>query len=210
MIDYEKLREAHRMAEIFSNERKGRMVFICVGFPINEEQFIIDIFHDGIKVNNEDDYFSLDELITKLKKLTQPEPKTFSGWVIDGFGNIEEWHGFTEDVLKDCDLNVYPTKSALIEAQIQYWQSLRDQSEVATDMVPASEGDPKGFSADECKHMLSESSTHDLVRWCNDCSRWGWFREECQHKPSLYGMRQVGSTPDTEFEKCIKCGEFYQ
>lgn len=196
----------------------------------------------------------------KLRQLTQPEPKYKEGsqvWFTE-CGDIR--NGYIKSIRNDSyliDLNedvsycekeddLYPTKAELIEAQIEYWQSLREiphefrrgvcvhcgdkpfentsncnrpenqnisdeklvRSEHINDAAyylnPAFEGEVKG----ECKHMLSESSTHDLVRWCNDCSRWGWFSEECEHESDgkYYPTPCIGNRIS---KKCIKCGEFY-
>lgn len=52
------------------------------------------------------------------------------------------------------------------------------------------------FACAKCGENKADNIIHNGIR--------------CEHEPSLYGLRQLGSTPDTEHEKCKKCGEFYR
>ena len=188
MIDYNKLKIAHELAEKYYNDTS-----ICnsirIEYYFDDEPYISYQWHNT-REDKIDLYKHIDELIIKLKELTQPDPKYKEGQKIYALYAREitqlevlcnEWDA--EKGAYRCEIvnprlwwyehEIYPTKSALIEAQIEYWQSLRDQLEDVRDMVPAFEGEVMGF---KCQHESDE-----LV-YCS------------------YPLRY----------KCIKCGEFYQ
>jgi len=193
MIDYGKLREAHELAD------QAKIAIRTQTRHVNGKYrkflgWIMDFSADN-------SFESIDDLITKLKELTQPEPKYKEGsqvWFTE-CGDIR--NGYIKSIRNDSyliDLNddvsycekeddLYPTKSQLIEAQIQYWQSLRDQSEEAIDIAPTLPDDfvKKVFDhydAKECQHQ-SDGHVHTVVSF-----------GACVEK----------------INKCIKCGEFYR
>lgn len=172
MIDYDKLRIAHKLC------LKNGYSFSCFfgGKDITgyfEQELIGDnyIIYDIEAGPILDEYENIDDLIAKLQELTQkeepkakykvgeflyfintnePEWKIESSSVTcypkpDGNNGFEyEFEGWTihENYL-------YPTKQALIETQIEYWQSLHNHSEDKLEKVECqheSDGD-KFYSA---------------------------------------------------------------
>lgn len=192
MIDYEKLRLAHELCTKTTN------YFIRLELGIEEGIGDIELFDIS---SNEIEYFkSLDDLITKLKELTQSQPKYKEGeevWFvghnrqiltlvisaiekdIDGYiyadlnGNAFEW----------LEHELYPSRQALIESQIEYWQGLLPDSE----MKPLFEGEIKSFN---CAKAIRDH--HELV---------------CQHESD--GKIYAPYPPMLDY-KCKKCGEYYK
>ncbi len=83
---------------------------------------------------------SVDDLIAKLKELTKPMPKYKIGqeiWVIrkdeaiiatiwaESNGIYQIGHDYGYAFLEEKF--IYPTKESVIEAEIKYWQSLREK-----------------------------------------------------------------------------------
>ena len=142
MIDYDKLKLAHELAHKFANKVDGNFVLISqqVDYFGGQEENIMyrsNLIKGGLIA------CSLDDLIDKLKELTQEEEpkakytvgdmvffinknKIFEG-VVDASGSNgyrvlsqgKQW------IYQDDDL--YPTKAELIQAQIAYWQKLKQE-----------------------------------------------------------------------------------
>ena len=189
MIDYEKLKQA---IKITSELSYGKLK--CEFSKHDGCEFFFNYCNpDGV-----DGYLftNLDDLITKLKELTKSEPK----YAVDDFvWRLNDEHGVTKCRVISLDLasdemylcedddfgenwwtesQLYPTREALIEAQIKHWQSMLGPFDTSSLCAPND-------------YAVKEP-------------------EECEHKPSMYGHRQLGSTPDTEHEKCELCEEFYR
>lgn len=137
MIDYDKLRTAHELADkidcicefdIFTNENASL-------FKINYER-IDRYFH------KHESYINIDNLITKLTELTQSKPKYEIGqevWFIDCEDEIDKlivgsidssgennnyYYSDQGGCVKDSD-GLYLSREALIEAQIDYWKGMQ-------------------------------------------------------------------------------------
>lgn len=197
MIDYDKLKLAHEL-----NKKNTRYTIRINLYPHTDLCFYA--LYD-LNQAEQIDCKNIDDLINKLKELTQPKPKSFSGWVIDGYGNIEEWHGFTEENLKDCVLAVYPSREALIDAQIAYWIDLRiglKSEETSTGSQDMSMASSSGYEnggtlineGSKCEHE-SDGKYYSLKR--NN-------RRIISHLKECFPFGMI-----TEL-KCKHCGEFYR
>ncbi len=188
----------------------------------------------------------IDDLIQKLQELSQPktkykvgdevwmieydEPKSF---IIDSVCGLKYYlykHDF--GLVKQSEL--YPTKSALIEAQIKYWidelkklpefPSLTGQCSVGCNENhrPPFEGPIKGFNhpADnlekvECQHEPEmDIGKDDRPRYiksknpkCMHCGE--FYKVGCEHESDgkMYGAMEWGAPRSF---RCKKCGEFYR
>lgn len=148
MIDYEKLKEAHDLAELYGKQI-DEWIDIAVTFngPTKNHPFPFAFGPTG--KDFDDRFFTLDELIDKLKELTKPKPKFKLGdqvWIynyyahrIDCFvvdaidlesfrysGKIKGSAAEYEEI-REC--NIYSSREELIDAQIKHWQSLKHQEE---------------------------------------------------------------------------------
>lgn len=179
MIDYDKLKIAHEMAKKI-NQRVS--VSVCYLVADDKPTFVLD--HCDSK-NNVTSY-NFDDLITKLKELTQPEPKYIDGWVIDGFGNIEFWRNMTQEDIEKNSLKVYPSRESLIDAQINYWYDLKMETvkDSLSKCVPPFEGEVRGFSS-----LTDKESNRQIT--------------SCYHESSdeFYFLNM-------DKYMCIKCGEW--
>jgi hypothetical protein len=152
MIDIEKLQLADKLAnEAIENGHKSLIIEYnfsygcasCVGHSLYLNNFDGDF-----------DNCDIDEIIDELRVLAAPKPKykesqkvwfidctISSGPIMDGvieahekkemlFGRVQ-WYCKIGDFLipEDC---LYPTCDALIQAQLDYWQSLNENLEEAT------------------------------------------------------------------------------
>lgn len=194
MIDYEKLKLAHELATKIKNFHvvvrtnfifpgdKDRSTFAC---------YFLDIVrqppeHPAIE---EGKFSDLDDLIAKLRELTQSDPKYKVGDEVWAEVNkkylsmqIEEvkirvnsqsqW--YRTNIGFCAEEHLYPSKQTLIEAQIKYWQNL--QSDIQSNQ---SEVD-----IDSCQH-----ESDDLMH--------------------LYTTGPINKYVVQKF-KCKKCGEFYK
>lgn len=229
MIDYEKLRWAHELANKL-NERIS--INVCYLVADNKPTFVLD--HSDFK-NNITSY-NIDDLIAKLRELTQPKPKYIEGWVIDGFGKMDYWTHMNEEDIKEKDIIVYPSKEALIDAQIEYWNKENCAAgrhmdcegdyecvwcgiEIEDDaMIPPFEGDVLGFNScttckkqmadvpDQCKcpDKLIKSNNHPEVV----------LEMVCKHESNgiRYARRFVDASDINEQQyefKCVRCEEYF-
>lgn len=199
MIDYEKLKLAHE--------------WVC---------------------NHFDGQMGIDDLIAKLQELTKPktkykvgdevwmtvddEPKSF---VIDSVCN-SKYYLYQYDLGLVYESLLYPTKSALIEAQIEYWQKqlceigehdypndsykcIHCRHDWTLGGQPTFEGEVKGFgeeitSALCCGKVWNYTKTDWSTAKCHLCG--SKFVEECQHECNWDGML-VSKSPN--MGRCIIC-----
>ena len=105
--------------------------------------------------------------------------------------------------------SLYPTKSQLIEAQIEYWGNLLGEEleqHVSDYCMPPFEGEIKGFN----------DSSHIQEKFCTRA-------KECQHESDghfyyegrIHDILPIGITIEKLMDhgmrnKCKKCGEFYR
>jgi hypothetical protein len=191
MIDYQKLQLAHELAEKLDQRVSIEVCFFRFG--TQRYTFNADNFNDSFSDNN------LDDFIAKLQELTAPKPKYESGTTV---WRINDEDRPVDVYLKKSELNkyqevyfdgedwwdvgqLYPTRQVLIEAQIEYWTSLKnEENSTCSDdvsMTPTFKGAIVGFNKEECQHESDggEFTYHDQ------------------------GDEQTMS-------RCKKCGEFYR
>lgn len=152
MIDYEKLKEALNLA---SNLHERVSVEVCFfkhlvpTYNLNQK--------DGCGYSGD----NIDEVIDKLKELTKPKPKYNVGETVFAKEYNEYISSFTIDevVYEDGDYvyinyvdggdfsdgendfnqyiedDVYPSKESLIDSQISYWQSFKEEEERETPSI---------------------------------------------------------------------------
>lgn len=148
MIFYEKLKIAHELADKYA-KKEYRAVDITIRSYISSDQapaFLLKLF-----TNHSQLFETIDDLITKLEEITKTEPKYKQGdeaWFIDCrqqegpikrdiaicsdlrielFNEEKFYVNFGGDLCipEDC---VFSTKAELIEAQITYWMSQREET----------------------------------------------------------------------------------
>jgi hypothetical protein len=191
-IDYEKLKEAQDLLYRLAKKHETMLAF----------EYMYKCDHKGAACDSFQLYgteylgapLSINGLINKLKSLLS-EP--FDGWVLDGFGNIEHWTNITEKSLEGCNVTVYPTKQALIEAQIQHWLSLSEKS--------------------PCEHLCDETVANAERRRDELYSRNSDTRssnsEPCEHEKDPdegFSLFQRTDKVFTGGYKCKHCGEYYR
>lgn len=148
MIDYEKIKTAHELAELYGKQIDD---WIDVAVTLNSISKYYPLpFAFGPTGKDFDNRFtSLDELIDKLKELTQPESKfkvddevwiynyyahRIDCFVVDAIdleslrysGKIKGSAAEYEEI-RECD--IYHSREELINAQIKHWQSMKEQEE---------------------------------------------------------------------------------
>jgi hypothetical protein len=158
------------------------------------------------------------ELIIKLEELTKPEPKYKAGddVFITWHCCIEEArivdrtsHARYQVMLNDggqvsrIESEIFPTRQALIEHQLQYWSKLYEESHPGdlclikrteikpvplSEFFPVFEGEVKGFGYDG--HKIEP--------------------KPCQHEPDGEVYMIDGFNGSSPSFKCIKCREFYR
>jgi len=225
-IDYEKLKLAHHLIQdcdthfirhIISNGENE--ITLCHCLPDMPDIVMYD----------------LDELITKLIELTQPK---HTYWYINDDFKIVSQIFTVEDIRllsnarelinADAPMKLYESKTALIEAQAQYWLSLLNHSEdpikgrfdgsdapsmcVNWDWKPVVNyefpTDTRNTSQKDCKHEYNLLSGfrcfkcgYQSVSNCTNTSP----VNECQHVDDA--LTYFTNPPQV---KCRKCGEFYR
>lgn len=249
MIDYQKLKEAHELMLILSNNNgcSLRLTF-CDG----------KFWKYFLQINDKKDIFEfncIDELITKLKEQTKPKPKYELGEIVWLFNHeCNEIDCFKIDAIStktlrysgECcnsdfvyeeipEKDLYPSREALIDAQIEYWQSLKEPVK-PEDMRPKFEGEVKGFN--HCEHdydALRDDCGYKFLRHINGTSYYVSHKDNdvycacglpadfphnckcrkcgagkimpCEHEPTTeYYLAYPYKKPN----KCKKCGEFYR
>ncbi|HAT1745434.1 TPA: hypothetical protein I8Z16_001725 [Legionella pneumophila] len=247
MIDYEKLKEAHELMLILSNNNgcSLRLTF-CDG----------KFWKYFLQINDKKDIFEfncIDDLITKLKELAQTKPKYALGdivWLYDY--SINEIQSFKIDAITlktfkysgNCiedgfayeeiaEKDIYPSREALIDAQIEYWKGLKQDEIVPVEESQESKICPEcgaladylhicsystdsNSNKDSCDHIYAGGgSGHDLSQMSMKCSKCGKnfggvihkANPACEHEPTTeYYLAYPYKKPN----KCKKCGEFYK
>lgn len=179
MIDYEKLIQAHEKC-------LGTKYYFDIALGIDDGLIaLFDSQSNESFVCNPDD---LNDLITKLQELTQPkaryqvhdeiwmiytnEPRCFT--VFESIHYEGEWsytlHGDNFKWRNESEL--YPTKSALIESQIDYWRQMRVDEAVKESQLQF-EGEIKGFGDMHCSKAMNPNV---------------WLEEDCQHECKWDGV----------------------
>ncbi len=264
MIDYEKLRLAHELAGELSIIDKYP---VYISTRLFHEFSMYRLQSRDIQGNDGSHFDNIDDLITKLKELTQPEPgyiseewqeiKPVDGilslsagdyvfkdgvtyrvkkmdkpeeltqpepkykvnqilWInssMNGVFSIEVHDVMTheetflyEDEIgsKWPESQCYPTKSQLIEAQIEYWRTMQHRNDHASPF------EPEYCNVSGAKLDKREECEHELMSKYGDCGECG-LQIECEHESDGQWHRVLVSPHDVHNKfKCTKCGEFYR
>ena len=133
MIDYDKLKIAHELAQEYSNTKQ----VITIAHTFWSDDSASYALLNGTDSDAEEigDY-NIDGLISKLEKMTKTKPKQKYAvgdvvWWMDSKGiynfTITQKHLelIDEEIFDWSEDELYPTREALIEAQIEYWLDLR-------------------------------------------------------------------------------------
>jgi hypothetical protein len=182
MFDYNKLKEAHELLKQVIRENKSMEL---VTLQSNFIAYADGSFHDDYSFfieGGEYKLYSINELIDKLRQLTQPKPKYDKGdkvWVLGNLGGFHkttiktsEYGTYTlaghADVIY-TDKDIFKSREDLIETQIKYWTCLKK----------------------------------DAISTCSDD-----VSMECEHASDGHPFSNDGGL--TEIHKCKKCGEFHR
>jgi len=202
MIDYHKLKEAIELA-------KKLPELYCVAIEVGASgvMFSIDIL-DGAPDSCLIYDVSLDDLITKIRKLTEPDAKYAKGdevWVANedpphevtvfeqsyiSYEGRLAWHyrvsGYVRHWMHEDEL--YPSREALIKHQIEHWHGLLFPEDCAR--AADTQKEPE-----ECVHE-SDGFAYELN---DDVKILNRLRQGWNGFVDLVPCRN----------KCKKCGEFY-
>jgi hypothetical protein len=206
MIDYDKLKVAHTMIERYALDKEWD-INLSARFDSFDTKRFGWILSDG---NGDHRFGNIDDLITNLRKLTQTEPKYKCGdiiWIVYEQNplcfvveevNFRSNNKFMYRLSGEYpgaafEENLYPTKSQLIESQIEYWSNMREPQDEYCNVSGAKLG-----RREECNH--------ELMSKYGDCGECG-LQIECDHESD---WNQFKKEDDGYKFKCIKCGEFYR
>lgn len=187
MIDYEKLKIVHDLARKLTVGTGNRCDINVSVYDDDEALF-------GIIWNRETtEYLNIDSLIKHIQELTRPEPMYKIGdsvYWMDGRNQIQsgevvridnEYSEFvyyaTDNKWYIDEEHLYPTKQALIDSQIEYWQKLKVEN-----YQPKFEGKVLGV---KCEHESDgtfrninnprDSSTFETPIYQPKCIKCGEF-----------------------------------
>lgn len=178
MIDYEKLKLAHDY--LIKHEIKAKIIHGLLideegnhkGYlsltPLNKDTITFNCFYD---------------LMKKLQELTQPEPKPKykDAWFVSSHQTIEctkvenqEGYIYCSESHRDgFGRTMYPTREALIEAQIEYWKSLSAISDGYTPVICQHESD--GHKYDKDLPAFDNNGVMIFRELFNKCNKCGEF-----------------------------------
>lgn len=127
MIDYDKLKIADSLLQKYCKDGKEVKIEYCLQYSGNclDQWYTIN-----------DETIDHDDLIEKLQFLTEPVAKYKDAWYLNREKIISCTVVHAGDHYVCCDetnpeavgCTMYPTKAELIEAQIEYWLSLKDEN----------------------------------------------------------------------------------
>jgi len=207
MIDYDKLKIAHELCEKLSII-KNQYIQVKIQICLNDCSYALE---NNANIFKFEWFDSIEELITKLKELTEPQPKYKIGqevWYITCefepiSTKIEDltWFEDSTHYLIDeghiKESNLYPSKQALIEAQIEHWTKLKID-EISEDTI---------ISTLCCGSTWSYYKSAKYVVNCAHCQK--KFHEKCQHESDGI-LKDDSGTFELGCYKCKKCGQFYR
>lgn len=229
MIDYDKLKHAHDLTEKYYEQTKImtwiKIIVPCISDLIGYQWTTL---HDCL-LKCED----IDELIAKLEEMTKPEQKyalNSTVYALDGFNGIIELTivrsyvtgidttitiYVTDLGARYAESELYPTREALIEAQVEYWQKLRCQGgghAYDTDssiclycdtkqfsQPPKFEGKVEGFTPETVKVRGVERAVSEF----NSCTH---ERDESKERKLMYTPSEMGWV---YVYACKHCKEYY-
>lgn len=159
MIDYEKLKIAHELAFRTS-------YVIDTSFGMDELWFKLrNVDEDANDYEVEREFDDLDKLINALEKATKPKFKVGDKvWYLNADKEIESLEVLCSQFTSNSDWlyqngkgwsiyekACYPTKALLIDAQLEYWEDLRNDIQ----------RHQPGLDVDRCQHAIAENSTNE-------------------------------------------------
>lgn len=195
MINSDKLKEAHELAALLAKQIGKHVELLFSFYPLEEDECSYTIYNLDDSYDGKD-CLSICTLISRLKKLTKPEPKYKVGdfvYVKDEHDNVhyveiknvvshhdEGW--IYRVIIPDeetgivseygfWDNQIYPSRKSLIDAQIEYWT---------------------------CLNNGEMSTSNELHEQKND---------GCVHEPY---MKMPTLNDGGIVQKCKKCGDFYR
>lgn len=208
MIDFEKLKLAHILAEKLDSAK------LVIESHYNDSEVNYILYYFNPQPVNYCTY-DLDDLLKLLNKLVNPKPKFKQGQVVWKVSDtneivnfvIEDIHVDKENLYFDGALwrgesELFSTKKELIDAQIIYWQSKYYTYENCFESIRKHHE-----LKDECTHNYQESDLNDeggtlSVMLCTKCGKCS--KKECEHEPD---KNQYLSNPG--MRRCRKCEDFY-
>ena len=194
MIDYEKLKLAHELAEKLA-KKTDTHVYVVSKFGFNSiSSDYFDLCYGGSEPKHET-FYSLSELIIKLQSLThdKPKPKYKVGDTVWTYhADIYEWT--IDSIYWEPDINDYRVNLSAIGRKASLTQS---------DLYPSIELLMKSRVA-YWKCRLAEQ-TKQLKQYAPVCAP---SSEECQHESD--GSLYFRDTELDSMRRCVKCGEFYR
>lgn len=238
MIDYEKLKIIHSLAEKYRTNNVGREVETVTSFSGDDCSYFISI-KEGEKIIFDWDYRDADDAITKLRELAEDEPKpkyrigqkvwftdkkdifNFIIYKITGDAYYDESYKFGIH-----ESQLYPSSKSLIDAQIEYWTKLKLES-----MEPKFEGEigkleplPKGEIVYKysqcvggCKWDGILVSRNPNIGKCAICKNECFIAldkssnlEKCAHESDAIMHMFTDDGGSFTMNCCRKCGVFYK
>ncbi len=190
MIDYDKLREAHELAHIYGVNNNETSTITCIVYFSAQETYQWNSYSNETYITR-----NIDDLIDKLKELTQPEEKYKDVWYLSNnlpactkVLNKDGYICGDETALSALGQMMYDSREALIQAQIEYWQSLSEDKSCEHLWV-----------GDKCYHCLAE-------KICEHESD-NQYHYECEG--GHFDLDTPVNSSLTQVRKCIKCMEYY-
>ncbi|HAT2149823.1 hypothetical protein SDA16_06945 [Legionella pneumophila serogroup 1] len=245
MIDYEKLKEAHELCYKLAKQEKSLLEInynhrVDHTGKASDTYSLYGVLGGGHK-------FSLDELITKLKELTEPQPKYQLREIVWLFNHeCNEIDCFKIDAIStktlrysgECcnsdfvyeeipEKDLYPSREALIDAQIEYWRGLKQEQVVPVEEGSESKVCPKCGNkrvADGvcwqigCNYVEPVKPEDMFPKFEGEIKGFRCFDDElevrqCEHESesiSSWGIIKSCEGDINKPFKCKKCGEFYR
>lgn len=230
MIDYEKLKIAHKLVYEHAQSQNETSTITLVYYGSSEfEYYKWNSYSFG-----DWEYKDIDNLIAKIRELSAPKPKYEAGqevWycnyhsikglircekavsinLVDALFGEKEYRVSTESI----DLPerfFYPSKEALIDAQIEYWKGLKHES-----IIPFEDDAIRFNICATCKKQMADVPDHckcpDKLIKSNNYSEYK-LEKVCEHETDGQGIYNAIHMPGHESVplgfRCKKCLEFYR
>lgn len=190
MIDYEKLKEAHELA------KHAKIDLVTTVRTFEDGDCRLSAAITGGQHTND-----MDGIISELKELTKPEPKYKIKqyvWLINDEDKPEQIYiididACSDEMYKDeygnwwLEEQLYPSCQALIDAQIEYWTSLKSE-ETSTCSDDMSMSSISGCDEIKCEHETGTIAAGMLAKnlVCVKCGEFIYKDKivghtECEH-----------------------------